>query len=604
MIQMFFISLLQMAVSFLEAAFTAKSFQDKDFFNDDSSRKSTNDLDVDAKLQEAYDILELTPPSTLEQVRKQWKKLSLRYHPDRNQGSEEAHKMQQKVNAAFNRIQTSMEGEETVEASSEEDSPPPDHVPDVPPPPPPEQEQEPQKQTGNRKQRRRRREENLRRRREDIRHGLEKEMQEEERKKKEHYQTLNKEKQKIRKETTRLHDHEQREAASRFFMDQVRLFRRQRRQSSNLENCVKPKHYVMESCTNDLVIAMRLGMEEFAAEILDDQINTSMQWHYNNPFFLMQAQRKHGGVTYQHLLSLSMPKVLLQRLDDDHNTLLHYAVYWERPTMVQVLCDLAKRHGLLEQIFTAENSHGHIAMDLAWVAKNPCLIPFMQTQQQVIQTHKERTRIGPALTKAVKQLWIAARDNFDAVTMMNSFLAFFVGHWVFSFHWTVAFLGVVVLQSPNSLAWILDDPISKTSRTMAPFFSLLTCTKLTLSLGCWFYRGLFDQVFSWVKWELLLLLFPVCLLCGCTGPSLALELANAALFFWNWGFMSFLYLPLHKFEQETFPRFWKALPPAVRRRPGLVQSMILGSLLLAVGLIQGKVAMKSLVRLGEDHSGK
>jgi curved DNA-binding protein CbpA len=73
-------------------------------------------------VRQAYEFLELTPPVTMEQVRKQWKRLSLRYHPDRNQGSEESHAMQQRLNEAMNRVQEAIEETSSSSSSSHSNS--------------------------------------------------------------------------------------------------------------------------------------------------------------------------------------------------------------------------------------------------------------------------------------------------------------------------------------------------------------------------------------------------------------------------------------------------------------------------------------------------
>lgn len=635
MIQVLLISILQRLVSFLQAAFAAKPKLDDDFFHagfggargarGSHGTNTGSNLHHDLQLQEAYDALEIHPGATLDEVRKQWKKLSLRYHPDRNPGNEQAHHLQQRVNEAFQRIQMALEqgndaGDDDPDDHDHDDQPnASDHSDDDrrPPPPPPtkapprqqpyqhhhqQQQQQQQYQGKSSKQRRRKYQATMKKQHDEMRKELEKELQREQREKREKYQTVRKEQQRIRRETIRLADDEQREAASRRFMDQVRLRReqfqqqqQQQRQQSPHVNPLgpcddKPKNFVMESCTNELVLAMRMEMDEFAAEILDDQINESIQWHLHNPTFLFQNQQRRRFVTFEQLLSLVMPKILLQRLDEDQNTLLHYALYWERPTMVQVFCDLANRHGILEQVIMAKNTHGHIAMDLAWVAKNPYILALMQSQETLLQMHKERTQLRAALKKAANQLWIAIRHKFDPMTVLNSWLAFGVANWGLSIHWSLALLGVAALQSPQSFSWMVPHSTLYPSTNLAFFLSFLICVKLTWISTTWCYHYMADYVSSIITWQLLLLLIPAGILCGCTGSWFSWDLVRAVLFFWSTGYETLLYLPLLDLEHQLFKRSWKQIPPSIRKRPVMVHTLILFGMLGATGLIQQVLA--------------
>jgi hypothetical protein len=234
----------------------------------------------------------------------------------------------------------------------------------------------------------------------------------------------------------------------------------------------------------------------------------------------------------------------------------------------------------------AKNTHGHVAMDLAWVAKNPYLLSLMQNQERLIQMHKERTQMGPALKKAASQLWVAIRHQFDAMTLLNSYLAFEVGHWGLSLHWTLAFMGVAALQSPQSFSWILDPTRISPSTNLAFFLSVLICTKLSWISTVWSYHYCADFIFSLITWELLLLLIPIGILCRCTGSCFSLDLVRAILFLWSTAFETWLYLPLLELEQQALQSAWKQLPVRIRKRPVLIHTLILVGLLATTGLTQ------------------
>lgn len=51
-----------------------------------------------------YDILDVDKNSTIEEIKKKYRKLSLKYHPDRNSNSEESKQHFQQINNAYNRL--------------------------------------------------------------------------------------------------------------------------------------------------------------------------------------------------------------------------------------------------------------------------------------------------------------------------------------------------------------------------------------------------------------------------------------------------------------------------------------------------------------------
>lgn len=56
------------------------------------------------KMQAAMDFMELTPPLVLEEVKKQYKHLAKKYHPDTNKGDKEAERRFKKLNDAYHYI--------------------------------------------------------------------------------------------------------------------------------------------------------------------------------------------------------------------------------------------------------------------------------------------------------------------------------------------------------------------------------------------------------------------------------------------------------------------------------------------------------------------
>jgi len=417
-------------------------------------------------------------------------------------------------------------------------------------------------------------------------------MKEEMRMEKEQRNLINQEIQKIQRETSRLGDLEQRQASSQLFMQAVELFRLRKqpqegetgpsRGSSADAFVEKPKNYIMESCTNRIVVAMRLGMEELAVKILDDEINEFIQdvkMQPNKYTKLLTALAKGRGiVSEKQLLEEAIKVVIMKRLDEDNNSLLHYAVYWECVFMIRCVCDVAHHSGLLHEVFWAKNLHHNVPTELAWIARDPAIMTVLQSYASLVQVHRERTYLGPATVKAIKQLAMSLRTNFDLVTVGNTILAYYTGRIVVRLHWVWACLGVVALQCPHIIARVLlaaPGPSTIEAR-LTLFVGYLVCTQL-IWLGI---RGLRYVVTLGVIWQLSLLLVPVYVHLG--GGIKVNGLRSFPLLIWS----MLNYHPLLKVGESVFRPAWAKLPKPLRRRYDLLPTVLMIlSLLVRMGVI-------------------
>ena len=55
-------------------------------------------------IDDPYKVLGLSPDASDEEVKKAYRRLAMKYHPDRNPGNEEAARKMQEINAAYDRI--------------------------------------------------------------------------------------------------------------------------------------------------------------------------------------------------------------------------------------------------------------------------------------------------------------------------------------------------------------------------------------------------------------------------------------------------------------------------------------------------------------------
>ena len=69
-------------------------------------------------INDPYKVLGLSPDASDEEVKKTYRRLAMKYHPDRNPGNEEAARKMQEINAAYDQIKNPEKYRSTRHASS------------------------------------------------------------------------------------------------------------------------------------------------------------------------------------------------------------------------------------------------------------------------------------------------------------------------------------------------------------------------------------------------------------------------------------------------------------------------------------------------------
>eukprot|EP00980_Cylindrotheca_fusiformis_P024775 scaffold12445_cov115-Cylindrotheca_fusiformis.AAC.4 len=499
MLQTTLIALLNLAIRFLESVFQAKELPNHNDF-------SHGQADVQGREKTAYDFMELEPPVTMEELRKQYKRLSLRYHPDRNGGTQQAHDLQQKLNASFDLIQQVLEGKQqpaeggaqgTAPFYEEENTNAEEETWER------EMHQQ-QKDSKNTKDQTKRwsnkKKKSGSRRKRDIREELKREMNEEQKRWKKMQKHVEKEQDKIWSETSHLSDPEDMLDLSREFIDRVNA----KDINGDSPRMEKPKNYVIEACTDPTAVAVRLGMTELALQLLSQQFDAHVQKRLE--VLIRQAYREGRNVAIDsETLGLKeiRIRIMTRSLDEDNNTLMHYAVYWEQPSVVRSLVQLAQTDLTLDRLMLARNAHGHSPTDFASIATDPSILPLMQSYEAVVKLHREQTNIGPAAVKAGKD-FLAILKNADRATTLLSASGYFIGAWGFRLHALFCILGVLIAQSKSreTLPGVPDNPY---------FFEIYMTNYYTVCsvLVRWVYPL---AIGHWML--LLIMLIPLCIFLG------------------------------------------------------------------------------------------
>jgi curved DNA-binding protein CbpA len=563
MVQKILIALLNALIIFFEGIFQSKELPKNQDFSHDQSSNNNDQLEKDA-----YAFMELEPPVTMEQLKKQYKRLSLRYHPDRNNGSQEAHELQQKLNASFDLIQQALEGKKAEEQDDdipsssyeEQNMQSEEEEPEVEP-------RQHQQHSNHKKNRRnhpkrgktsKRQRKRGNRRQQEMRQQMEREMDQEYQRWQTFKIKVQEEQDKIRRETSQRLDAEQRQAASRLFMNRVTAHD----SHSNNPNVEKPKNYIMEACTDSLAVAIRLGMTELMLQLLNEESDIYVQKNLKALHRQALLEERTIPVTAETLgLKEIRLRIMIQPLDDDGNTILHYAVYWEQPSIIRSLVHMAQHDVVLDRMMLATNVHGHTPSDFANVAIDPSIVPLMQSQQSLAKIYQEQTKIGPAAVKAGKDFATILR-NVDWATTLHSILGYWVGAWGFRLHWIFCILGVRILQNKSRF---------KDQTDKDPYFFEIAMTTYYLMCSVvvhWLYPAM---IVPW--WFLLILLLLSSL---CCGPLVVLA---SPLYIFDL-IQQVLHLPVEWFRKVLSGRVADVyLTLAIRRAAILVDVLIVSFLL-------------------------
>ena len=104
-----------------------KAWQEQHFTNQDSpnykqkqqqKRGAAHGLDPNSKEFEALAVFGLAPPLDLDAIKKRYKELALKYHPDHNGGCKQAEERLKHINAAYTALRSAFERYDILENKS------------------------------------------------------------------------------------------------------------------------------------------------------------------------------------------------------------------------------------------------------------------------------------------------------------------------------------------------------------------------------------------------------------------------------------------------------------------------------------------------------
>jgi len=531
-------SLINTIIGFLEFAFK-KNLKDEHHSSSSTHRSESNyttynnDSDhQDAKIREAYEFMELSPPCEMEQLKKRFKKLSLRYHPDRSGGS---HDMMIKLNECLAIVEKDIHGSDCSSYSNEHDFDWFD-----------ESEEE--------------KEEDF----EQMQRDYEASIEEELKRQKEFQRRKQKEKDDAhRKQQEKgLYSEQGRRKANEEFCKQVKEQNMKQKKNGKKEDQSnnnskssksktirsKPKNYIMDYNGDDVVVALRFQLPDIAIGIIQEKMQK-----------YMQQQALNAEMTGQQNFSVNDVgmKFLQAPLDLDDNDLIHYAIYYESYEVVKCLCSIALEFQGLDALLHRRNTHGHTPWMFASIAQDVCIQTLVRYQLTLVYELRTKTHFFPA-AKAGAYRFGAVLWNIDIDATLCVILSYYLGSNIFQVNYYATFAVIVLAQCFSMRHRDLNQPDREIGhvRFLLSFF-----------VNWFLIRAAFALIFRFGMIKMMLIMTPFAVVfigAKRASPTDLISLPVSLQFFVSWYLERFLVL-VHEV----------ATPQAIKQRGHLLRPFLL-----------------------------
>ena len=479
---------------------------------DDTEHRDTSQMNDDqrsAALRAARSFFDLSEAEATDRdkVRRAWKKMSLKHHPDRNNNSTEAAQMMAKVNHHYDvlgkeidRSERDEPDEPQLDSEDEFEAEKENHAPT-----PPEQ---PKKKTKSwRKRERKRRNRARRAAKEAAENGRNSERAEMDREMRRQWDEMKRRRGEVERDTKQMKRKSQQDARKQ----KLDLYYGRRRahdqwaeavreaemneeadkesaqgtsspamrkdttspnHSASLHdidddvsterdmpptsttagdttNKKKPKlvlNPIMEVCSDDVVIYLRLGKSDLAIDQMQEEISTAIKKS------ILQIRRLPDERDLNQVLS----SYLRIGIDGDRNGILHYAVYYGSSEAVDFIYSISRRSGTFTQVFLKENDFGRIPLDYAKGRSSvvsETLRSRMESLTEMAKREYEETLFLPMMKKAAGR-FVAALRRVHWGQVASTFVSYLVGTRIFH---------CGILTSIIITAWARIKPTEKDS---------------------------------------------------------------------------------------------------------------------------------------------
>lgn len=263
----------------------------------------------------------------------------------------------------------------------------------------------------------------------------------------------------------------------------------------------KPTNRRMEICTDEITMALRTTQCKIAIGLYERKF-TEVQNLAVEKVVRDYCIWKKGVIDgsdegkindlLRAQLNSSRKEFFLRGLDEDQNTMLHYAAYYESQEMISVILSLCQQYHTHSEVFLAENIYGRIPLDYCkWgYRKDPSVCKRMEELTDVArEEHKEK---NPSASALLEPIW-ESLQKIDWISLFISLISILMGKYVFG---RGVLLSVLICGlSRSSGAWE-DSSMAKAEFEWRHFV-------LDLSIHCiWSVcHATIAIIFDWLPWK-------------------------------------------------------------------------------------------------------
>jgi curved DNA-binding protein CbpA len=206
-----------------------------------------------------------------------------------------------------------------------------------------------------------------------------------------------------------------------------------------------PVNLVMECCLQEIVIALRMGLTEAVIAMIQSDLEECITSVLSKAFLNGQERVQESNVAGHIATYFSKP------LDEDGNTLLHYAVYYENAEIMSVIYHFAGTFAIISQVFLHPNDYGMMAVDYSMCSRDPAIAERMKFYTNAARHDEEDKKLLPLLKKSARRFWnILCNLQLGSLVRPMSFaLSYWIGSRLFGCSRTVSLL--LALLPPFSM---------------------------------------------------------------------------------------------------------------------------------------------------------
>ena len=211
-----------------------------------------------------------------------------------------------------------------------------------------------------------------------------------------------------------------------------------------LEEAGKPVNAVMECCTDEVAMALRLDQPELAIGLLQNKLTEEII------AFVRALQSGTSPGDIRSLCQSVTERYLSMGLDDDGNTLLHYATYYESSEMIGYLSYKARSCDVFPGVFLNENVYGHIPLEFSkWgYRKDPAIHGRMEA---LTDAAREEYKVkNPTMEMVAEKFWNVVR-NINWSRLFNVTFSFLIGTRLFGCGIIVSFAVCALVQYKSAI---------------------------------------------------------------------------------------------------------------------------------------------------------